>query len=65
MREIAQFIAVLTCGLFAGSAAYVWLSIRPEWSVESNSLQPSSRRAIDAQQALLLFLYLTIFRKPI
>jgi hypothetical protein len=58
MREIAQFIPVLTCGLFRGSAAYVWLSIGPEWSVESNSLQPSSRPAIDAQQALLLFLYL-------
>jgi len=29
MREIAEFVAVLTCGLFAGTALYVSLVEHP------------------------------------
>jgi len=33
MRQIAEFVAVLACGLFAGAAAYVSLVEHPARSV--------------------------------
>jgi hypothetical protein len=33
MCQIAEFVAVLACSLFAGAAVYITLlSIRPEWN---------------------------------
>ena len=37
MRQIAEYVAVLACGLFAGAAVYVSLVEHParmEWGVE-------------------------------
>jgi len=57
MREIAEFFAVLTCGLFAGAAIYISLVEHParmECGVEvaATEFAPSYRRATIIQATL-------------
>jgi Domain of unknown function (DUF1772) len=57
MREIAEFIAVLSCGLFAGAAVYISLVEQParmECGVEiaATEFPPSYRRATVMQASM-------------
>jgi hypothetical protein len=57
MRQIAEFVAVLACGLFAGAAAYVSLVEHParmEYGVElaATEFPPSYRRGTIMQATL-------------
>ena len=57
MRQIAEFVAVLACGLFAGSSAYISLVENParmECGVEiaATVFSPSYRRATVLQATL-------------
>jgi len=59
MREVAEFIAVLSCGLFAGAAVYISLVEHParmECGVEiaATEFPPSYRRATVMQASMAM-----------
>ena len=59
MREVAEFIAVLSCGLFAGAAVYISLVEHParmECGVEiaATEFPPSYRRATLMQASMAM-----------
>src|SRR5439155_8681167 len=57
MRQIAEFVAVLTCGLFAGAAIYISLVEHPArmecgTEIAATEFGPSYRRAAVMQASL-------------
>jgi hypothetical protein len=53
MRQVAEFVAVLTCSVFAGAALYISLVEHParmQWGIELAATQfaPSYRHAGDS-----------------